>query len=85
LATHGMTDAFRDAELLADAADELLRGEDEAVALSAYQNRRDGIAAPMFPAADEVGSYGWSLPRIRELLLELSAAMKVEATALAAL
>jgi len=85
LATHGMTDAFRDAELLADAANGLLQGEEEAVALAAYQNRRDGIAAPMFPAADEVGSYRWSLPRVNELLLELSAAMKVEATALAAL
>jgi hypothetical protein len=39
---------------------------------------------PMFPASDEIGSYQWTLPRVRELMLELSAAMKVEVEALSA-
>jgi 2-polyprenyl-6-methoxyphenol hydroxylase-like FAD-dependent oxidoreductase len=84
LTTHGMTDALRDADLLADGVDALLRGEDEAVALAAYQSNRDRIAGPMFPASDEIGSYQWTLPRVRELMLELSAAMKVEVEALSA-
>jgi flavin-dependent dehydrogenase len=40
---HGLTDAFRDAELLAEAADRMLRdAADEAVAMSAYGQQRNG-------------------------------------------
>ena len=41
LSVHGMTDALRDAELAADAIQQLHGGADEATAYSAYQARRD--------------------------------------------
>jgi 2-polyprenyl-6-methoxyphenol hydroxylase-like FAD-dependent oxidoreductase len=78
LTTHGMTDAFRDAELLASAASAVLSGADEATALSGYEANRDRIAGPMFDVADRIGSYRWTVPEVRQLLLELSARMKDE-------
>jgi flavin-dependent dehydrogenase len=45
----GITNAFRDAELLADAIDAGLRGEkDLSVALAAYHEARDAAVTPMF-------------------------------------
>ena len=40
---HGMTDAYRDAELLAGALDEVLRGAPEAAALAGYHRDRDAL------------------------------------------
>jgi 2-polyprenyl-6-methoxyphenol hydroxylase-like FAD-dependent oxidoreductase len=48
---HGMTDAFRDAELLADAADRALGDPaQEAAALAAYGRERDAALTETFPA-----------------------------------
>jgi 2-polyprenyl-6-methoxyphenol hydroxylase-like FAD-dependent oxidoreductase len=45
----GITDAFRDAELLATALDEALRGTRPAdEALATYQERRDAAAGPIY-------------------------------------
>ena len=44
-----MTDALRDAELLAEA---VLRGGD--AALAAYQAMRDALAAELFAVTDEI-------------------------------
>jgi 2-polyprenyl-6-methoxyphenol hydroxylase-like FAD-dependent oxidoreductase len=80
---HGLTDAFRDAELLAEAADAVLRGTDEPVAMRTYERQRDDAirdtfritrALAAFPAAD----------RFVELQGELSRALDVEARQLAA-
>ena len=85
LTTHGMTDAFRDAELLASAAGAVLAGADEATALAGYETTRDRIAGPMFDVADRIGGYQWTVPTVRQLLLELSARMSDEVTALSSL
>jgi 2-polyprenyl-6-methoxyphenol hydroxylase-like FAD-dependent oxidoreductase len=85
LGTHGITDALRDAELLAHSAGMMLDGDDEAMALATYQVRRDRIAGPLFEPADRIASYRWTLPTVRQLLRDLSAAMSAEVDALVAL
>ena len=40
--------------------------------------RRDRAAGPMFAAIDGIASYGWTLPVVRRLLMELSSAMSDE-------
>jgi 2-polyprenyl-6-methoxyphenol hydroxylase-like FAD-dependent oxidoreductase len=85
LSTHGMTDAMRDAELLAQSADEVLAGEDEAAALAAYETGRDRIAGPMFATVDQIAGYRWTVTGVRRLLLEQSAAMAHEVEFLSAL
>ena len=81
---HGLTDAFRDAELLAEAAGRALRDLDrEEDALSTYEEQRGQalretfrltLAMARFPARE----------RFAELQGELSRALDVEARALAA-
>lgn len=80
-----MTDAMRDAELLARSADEVLAGEDEAAALAAYEIGRDRIAGPMFTTVDQIAGYRWTLPGVRRLLLQHGAAMADEVGFLSAL
>ena len=57
LSAHGMTDALRDAELLARALAAVLDGADEADALAEYQATRDAIAVPMFEVIDRIASH----------------------------
>jgi 2-polyprenyl-6-methoxyphenol hydroxylase-like FAD-dependent oxidoreductase len=45
---HGISDAFRDAELLAGAIGRSLRGGNEAAELAEYWRRRDEMASPIF-------------------------------------
>lgn len=45
---HGISDAFRDAELLARALDRSLRGGNTAAELAGYWRRRDEMATPIF-------------------------------------
>ncbi len=83
---HGMTDAMRDAELLADAGMESLTGiRPEAQALRAYQARRDDLSARLFAATDRIASFDWDLGQVRRLLREVSSAMVDEVEALEAL
>ncbi len=48
---HGMSDAFRDADLLAEAVDDVLEGEDEAVAFARYERRRLTLLTPLLDVA----------------------------------
>ncbi len=83
LSTHGITDAFRDAELLTAAVRELSAGSaSEAVALAGYQVRRDEIAGPLFRVVESIASYGWTDAAVRQLLLEASSAMTEQVEAL---
>ena len=53
---HGLTDAFRDAELLAEAADAVLRGAaDERVAMTAYEQQRDDAIREQLGVPEGVG------------------------------
>jgi 2-polyprenyl-6-methoxyphenol hydroxylase-like FAD-dependent oxidoreductase len=86
ISAHGITDALRDAELLADAIDLVICGEaTERAALSSYQEIRDRLTLELFSVADEVASFRWDQGRIRVLLMDLSRAMKAEVAALHAL
>ncbi|CUR56592.1 Monooxygenase FAD-binding [metagenome] len=78
ITTHGMTDALRDAELLADALLASLGGTPEAIALAGYQTTRDRLSAQLFEATEEVAAYDWDTDRIQTLLRRVSAAMSDE-------
>jgi flavin-dependent dehydrogenase len=80
ITAHGMTDALRDAELLAQA---VLRGTDSA--LADYQARRDDLAIRLFEISDQVASYAWDIPRVQALHKALSEEMQREVAYLARL
>ncbi|HKE97399.1 MAG TPA: FAD-dependent monooxygenase [Actinomycetes bacterium] len=83
LATHGITDALRDAELLARAVGEIHGGTaTEAAALAAYQRTRDRLGGPLFTTVDRIASYRWDTDQLRRLLLQLSSAMSDQVEAL---
>ena len=76
--THGMTDALRDAELLADAVLALLSGSEEASVMAEYEHTRDRLSQEMFDVTEEIAAYDWELDRLRHLLREVSSAMSDE-------
>ena len=78
ITAHGITDALRDAQLLAQA---VLRGGEGA--MSAYQEERDVLSLPLFELTDAIASFDWTLDEVKSLHSRLSAAMKVEVAALA--
>jgi flavin-dependent dehydrogenase len=80
LTAHGMTDALRDAELLARAVNE---GTDRA--LAGYQEARDDLARGLFEASDEIASFSWDLERVKERHLFMSREMNREFAALVGL
>jgi flavin-dependent dehydrogenase len=76
LSTHGITDAFREAELLATAVIDMHgRAVTEAAALAGYQQTRDDLSARLYGAVEAIASYEWTMPRLKQLLLEASSAM----------
>ena len=79
LSAHGITDALRDAELLARAIEASLSGKaSEANAFANYQQTRDRLSAELFTVIEEVAGFGWDLTEIRRLLVAASKAMKDE-------
>lgn len=80
---HGISDAFRDSELLAGAVDAALRGGDEAGLLAAYERERAAMAQPIFDLTCAMAEYP-DLDRFRILQMRLSNAIEAEAAALAA-
>jgi hypothetical protein len=81
-----MTDALRDAELLARqvlAAHGGVVPED--VALARYQQRRDRLSRELWETTERIAAYDWEPPGIRALLRALSAAMGDEVDHLEAL
>jgi flavin-dependent dehydrogenase len=73
LTSHGITDALRDAQLLADAIDD---GSEEA--LPAYQAQRDAASLELFEATDAIASFEWNLDEVRVLHEKLAKAMSRE-------
>jgi 2-polyprenyl-6-methoxyphenol hydroxylase-like FAD-dependent oxidoreductase len=83
LSTHGITDALRDAELLAAAVVAGSGSEGDAeFALAGYQTRRDRIALSMQPIVDRLASHEWDLAEARRLLRGLSSVMADEVEAI---
>jgi len=85
ITAHGISDAFRDAELLAVALDQALDGgaEEATEALAGYQRQRDQALGEIFELTCQLGAYP-PVPRFVELQKQLSAAIDTQATALAA-
>ena len=80
---HGMTDAFRDAELLAAALHAALNGDvPAATALSAYQEARDGASADTYRLTRELARFPHP-DRFVELQIALAEVLEREATELA--
>jgi flavin-dependent dehydrogenase len=83
---HGITDALRDAELLATALDATLHGRTTpAEALGHYEQVRDQLAAPFFAITDRIASFDWTLAQVQQLHRDMSEVMQREAAALAGL
>jgi flavin-dependent dehydrogenase len=73
LTAHGITDALRDAELLARAAADGSPG-----AFAGYEAQRDALARPLLDVAERIAAYDWDLTDIEGLLRAESAAMRPE-------
>ncbi|HEY3014879.1 MAG TPA: NAD(P)/FAD-dependent oxidoreductase [Nocardioides sp.] len=78
ITTHGITDALRDAELLADAVLADRVGASPGVALAHYQDTRDRLSHALVEVTESVCRYDWDGDRIRTLLRRVSAAMSDE-------
>ena len=77
ITTHGMSDALRDAELLADAVLAVLSGP---MKPPSWRIRAHAGSAfrDMFNVTEAVAAYDWELDRVRHLLREVSSAMGEE-------
>ncbi len=79
ITTHGMTDAMRDAELLAEAILASNAGAlPQAIALARYQATRDRLSADLFAATERVAAYDWDIDAVQALLRRVSSAMSDE-------
>ena len=79
ITAHGITDALRDAELLADEILEAVAGgTPEPVALCRYQAARDRLSHRMLEATEAVAAYDWDIDRVQRLLRQVSSAMSDE-------
>jgi flavin-dependent dehydrogenase len=77
-AAHGISDAFRDAELLTEAT---IDGD-----FPRYERLRNELSMPLFAVLEQIASYEWDLETLPGLHIQLSQAMREEdvtATALA--
>jgi 2-polyprenyl-6-methoxyphenol hydroxylase-like FAD-dependent oxidoreductase len=80
LTAHGITDAFRDAELLSRA---IVDGSTRA--LEVYQSERDVLALPLLRITDTIAAFSWSLDEVKSLHVQLSTVMNAEASYVAGL
>lgn len=85
LSAHGITDALRDAEFLADAVSDIAHGAKERTALAAYAQRRDALSLDLHTATDRLAGYRWDLPQAKALLFDMNRAMKREVEAIVSL
>jgi menaquinone-9 beta-reductase len=73
ITSHGITDAFRDAEILARAViEEGDRG------LARYQEARDALSLELFRLTDRIAGLDWDFETVQGLHRDLSRAMKAE-------
>ena len=86
IGVHGLTDAFRDAELLARAVAAGVGGDRPfGDALAGYQATRDRLCAPLFDVVDRIASHEWDQEEIARLLSILMSALADEVEAIAEL
>ena len=82
IGAHGLTDALRDAELLARAII-ATASTDDADALGHYHETRNRLSMPLFDVVDIIAGMTWTDAEIPDLLLRLSSAMSEEVDAVA--
>ncbi len=76
ITAHGMSDALRDAQLLADATAAFLAGElNEEAAMREYHETRNRLSLRLFAVTDTIASYRWDTRSVEAHLRSLSAAM----------
>src|SRR5262245_45806805 len=80
ITAHGLSDALRDAELVADA---VARGGEPA--LADYEACRNRLSAELFETTEAIASFEWDNAALKTLHRRLSDAMKREVQALVAL
>lgn len=78
MTAHGITDALRDAGLLADALTGA--GVND---LALYQSWRDVLSAELFQVTDEIASFNWDMAAVQKLHHQLSKSMRSECEYLA--
>lgn len=77
ITAHGISDALRDAELLARAVEQ---GAEPA--LAGYQNARDELSSELFEITDAIAAMDWNLETLQSLHVHLSKTMNQEVEAL---
>jgi 2-polyprenyl-6-methoxyphenol hydroxylase-like FAD-dependent oxidoreductase len=82
ITAHGLSDALRDAELLAIALDEVEGGDE---ALARYESTRDTLSTRLFEITDRVASFEWDNREVKALHRALSDEMKREVREMSAL
>jgi len=86
ISAHGLTDALRDAELLARAViDGLGTANSLDTALDGFEQLRDRLSTALFDTVDRIASNEWDDAEIARLLIQLNSAMADEVDTLAAL
>ncbi|MEM9563876.1 MAG: NAD(P)/FAD-dependent oxidoreductase [Actinomycetota bacterium] len=84
-AAHGISDALRDAELLATAIAAGGSEADRRRHLADYETTRNRLSGPLFDVLERIASYDWSTDDLPGLHLQLGKAMSVEQKELAAM
>ena len=82
ITAHGITDALRDAELLADAVVAAAAGDHGA--FEEYHRTRDALSTELRDVTERIAGYRWDRAELYGLLRELSAAQRAENRWLAA-
>ncbi len=86
ISAHGLTDALRDAELVARAvAAVALDGVTETDAFDHFHETRNRVSLRLFDVVDTIAAMRWTDAEIVDLILELSAAMADEIETIARL
>jgi 2-polyprenyl-6-methoxyphenol hydroxylase-like FAD-dependent oxidoreductase len=75
VSTHGISQALRDAELLADAVS---AGQPRDQALRGYQQLRDQLSEPLFDTVEGIASFAWDLDQVRRHLLSMTSVFSDE-------
>lgn len=79
IGAHGLTDALRDAELLARAITSAANGDlAEAAAFDDFHQTRNRLSLPLFDIVESIAAMNWAEAEIPKLLRRLSVAMNDE-------
>lgn len=71
LTAHGITDAFRDAEMLSKV---VLSGQ----SLESFEETRNACSMELFELTDQIASFEWTLDELKAMHVRLNAIMKAE-------